>query len=125
MAPTGYPPAPTWQQNPYPQQTPTDLYYPQQQHQQQQPLFHEFRQLLTRLTEKVDTLNEKVRANAKRGRQSRRLSIQVDEKSNKNHPNMETSILLTNIQRIVKVFALKHPLPMIDLRSSPPRKMKR
>lgn len=56
MAPTGYAPAPTWQPSPYPQQAPADLYY------QQQPSLGEFRQLLTRLTEKVDSLNEKVTA---------------------------------------------------------------
>ena len=39
---------------------PTDMYYPQQPQQPQQHIPTDFRQLLNRLTEKVDVLTEKV-----------------------------------------------------------------
>ncbi|CAF2503528.1 unnamed protein product [Rotaria sp. Silwood2] len=72
-----------WPPSQYPQNTPsvtpTDAFY------QQQYFSSDFRQLFHRLTEKVDMLNEK-----------------FDTKNSTSYPNMETSILLTNIQRIIK-----------------------
>ncbi|CAF1530562.1 unnamed protein product [Adineta ricciae] len=83
MGAMGYQQSPMWHHSQYPQTTPnvpppTDMFY-----QQQMP--NDFRQLFTRLNEKVDTLNEK-----------------FDTKNSTSYPNMETSILLANIQRIVK-----------------------
>ncbi|CAF3617892.1 unnamed protein product [Rotaria sordida] len=72
-----------WPHSQYPPHTPnvipTDAFY------QQQHLQNDFRQLFNRLTEKVDILNEK-----------------FDTKNSTSYPNMETSILLANVQRIVK-----------------------
>ncbi|CAF3639544.1 unnamed protein product [Adineta steineri] len=83
----GYQQLSMWPPSQYPQTSPnmppTDMFYQQQQ--QQQPFQNDFRQLLNRLTEKVDVLNEK-----------------FDTKNSTSYPNMETSIVLGNIQRIVK-----------------------
>ncbi|CAF0874127.1 unnamed protein product [Rotaria sp. Silwood1] len=72
-----------WPPSQYPVNTssvaPTDAFY------QQQFFPNDFRQLLNRLTEKMDILNEK-----------------FDTKNSTSYPNMETSILLANIQRIIK-----------------------
>ncbi|CAF1612854.1 unnamed protein product [Rotaria magnacalcarata] len=66
---------------------PTDTFYQQQQHAQPQPQQYpnDTRQLFNRLAEKIDLLNEK-----------------FDTKNSTIYPNMETNILLANIQRIVK-----------------------
>ncbi|CAF4483338.1 unnamed protein product, partial [Rotaria magnacalcarata] len=66
---------------------PTDTFYQQQQQAQPQPQQYpnDTRQLFNRLAEKIDLLNEK-----------------FDTKNSTIYPNMETNILLANIQRIVK-----------------------
>ncbi|UJR38405.1 hypothetical protein I4U23_031074 [Adineta vaga] len=79
---------PMWHPSQYSQNSsnvlpPTDMYYQYQQQQQHMP--NEFRQLLTRINEKVDVLNDK-----------------FDTKNSTSYPNMETSVVLANIQRLVK-----------------------
>jgi hypothetical protein len=70
---------------------------------QQQHLQNDFRQLFTRLTEKMDVLTEKVFSYFLKIKIQRKEIFKIDIK-NSTHPNMETSILLSNIQRIVKVY---------------------